>query len=460
VARPLRAAFVTLAGCAVLAVLVSLTSGTGAAQTVHRSSLSVTDGTTAPVVLPPMKTAGVAPTAVGVQKVLMSALSDPSLGAHKGAYVYDASRNRLVFSTGTARPYVPASTMKLLTTTSALATLGPDHRFTTKTVSPGRGKIVLVGGGDPLLAAKRAGDPLAFPQRATLQDLAAATARALRAQGLRSVTLGYDATLFTGPAVNTKWLPTYVAEGIVSRTSALWVEEGRLDPRKPKRATSPALAAATAFASQLRATGLTVSAPKPMRAASSAGIVAQVRSAPLGDIVEHINTHSDNDGAEVLLRHVGLAVGNDGSYAGGLAGVRKTLTGLGLDLGKARLEDGSGLSRTNQVPLGLLAGAVRVAASGDKPELRHLLTGLPVAGFTGSLEDRFAVSGSTTGAGLVRAKTGTLTGIHSLAGLVRDRTGTLLVFAMATDTARPDKPLDARAALDRATAALAGCGCG
>jgi serine-type D-Ala-D-Ala carboxypeptidase/endopeptidase (penicillin-binding protein 4) len=460
VTRSLRAAFVTLAGCTVLAVLGPLLPGAGGAQAVHSASLAVTNVAAAPIVLPPTKTAGVAPTAGGVQRALASALSDPSLGAHKGAYVYDASRNRLVFSTGTARPYVPASTMKVLTTMSALATLGPDHRFTTKTVSSGGGKIVLVGGGDPLLAMKRSSDPREFPQRATLQDLATATARALGAQGFRSVTLGYDATLFTGPAVNKKWLPTYVREGIVSRTSALWVAAGPSKAERKERATSPALAAATAFASQLRATGLTVSAPKPMRAAAGARDVAQVRSAPLGDLVEHINTHSDNDGAEVLLRHVGLAVGNDGSYAGGLAGVRKTLAGLGLDLGKARLEDGSGLSRTNQVPLGLLAGAVRVAASGDKPELRHLLTSLPVAGFTGSLEDRFATSGSATGAGLVRAKTGTLTGVHSLAGLVRDRTGTLLVFAVATDTAVPAKPLDARAALDRATAALAGCGCG
>jgi D-alanyl-D-alanine carboxypeptidase/D-alanyl-D-alanine-endopeptidase (penicillin-binding protein 4) len=49
--------------------------------------------------------------------------------------------------------------------------------------------------------------------------------------------------------------------------------------------------------------------------------------------------------------------------------------------------------------------------------------------------------------------------VHSLAGLVRDRTGTLLVFAVATDSAPPDKALAARAALDRVAATLANCGC-
>jgi D-alanyl-D-alanine carboxypeptidase/D-alanyl-D-alanine-endopeptidase (penicillin-binding protein 4) len=350
--------------------------------------------------------------------------------------------------------------MKLLTTTSALETLGPDRWFTTKTVLASKGQIVLVGGGDPLLTVKRQTDPLDFPRRATLQDLAASTARALRAQGVRSVSLGYDATLFSGPAINPKWLPTYITEGIAARTSALWVDEGRAVRGNAKRVTSPPLAAATAFATQLRAAGIKVTAVKAMEAPPAATNLAQVRSAPLGDIVEYVNLHSDNDGAEVLLRQVGLATKNGGSYAGGLKGVRATLTSLGLDLSKARLEDGSGLSRTDQVPLDLLAGVLRVAASASRPELKHLLTGLPVAAFTGSLGNRFSSPGTAAGTGMVRAKTGTLTSVHSLAGLVRDRTGTLLVFVVATDSAPPSKALAARAALDRAAAALAGCGCG
>ncbi|MFC5261218.1 D-alanyl-D-alanine carboxypeptidase/D-alanyl-D-alanine-endopeptidase [Kribbella qitaiheensis] len=450
-ARPPRAVFVTLLACTLLA---GLTNG---AQAVRGSSQR---GTAAPAVLAPAKPKGTAPTPVGVQKVLAAALKDPSLGRHHGVYVYDASRGKAVYSAGTATGFVPASTMKLLTTVSALETMGPDHTFTTKVVRSGAGSIVLVGGGDPLLTTKRVTDPLDFPPRASLQELAASTAIALKAEGVTSVTLGYDAGLFTGPAANAKWEPNYLTEGIAARTSALWVNEGRLTPGMARRATSPAQAAASAFALQLRAVGITVAkAIKPAVAASSEEEVAQVHSASLGDIVEYVNLHSDNDGAEVLLRHVGLATDNGGSYAGGIEGVRTTLTKLGLNVSKTRIEDGSGLSRTNQVPLDVLAGAVRVAASPDNPQLRHLLTGLPVAGFTGSLEDRFASPGTSAGTGLVRAKTGTLTGVHSLAGLVRTTSGTVLVFAVATDTAPPAKALDARAALDRASAALTTCGC-
>jgi D-alanyl-D-alanine carboxypeptidase/D-alanyl-D-alanine-endopeptidase (penicillin-binding protein 4) len=451
VARPLRAVFVTLAAGTALAGLV------GGAQAVPASPQGASTGTAAPVVLVPAKAEGVVPTAAGVRKVLAAALADPSLGKHYGATVYDASRGKTVYSVGTTRPYVPASTLKLLTTVAALETLGPDHWFSTSTVRSGS-SLVLVGGGDPLLTLRRSSDPLDFPVRATLQDLATSTAKSLREQGVTSVTLGYDATLFTGPAANAKWEPNYIPEGIAAPTSALWVNEGRITPGLSKRAASPAAAAAASFATLLRTAGIKV-APgvKPLAAPATAQKVSEVRSAPVGDIVEYVNLHSDNDGAEVLLRHVGLATDNGGSYAGGLKGLRATLTKLGLNVSKARIEDGSGLSRTNQVPLDVLAGAVRVAVS--RPELRHLISGLPVAGFTGSLENRFAAPGTSAGTGLVRAKTGTLTGVHSLAGLVRSRTGSLLVFAVATDAVPANKPLEARAALDRAVAALATCGC-
>ena len=448
-ARPARAAFVTLLTTALCAGLVS--SARAVPASVQTAAVQ------APPVLAPLTTEGAAPTAAGVGAALGAILKDPSLGAHHGIYVYDASRGKPVFSVGASTPYTPASTLKLLTTVSALSTLGPDHTFATKVVSTGKGSIVLVGGGDPLLAVKQASD---YPARATLQTLAASTAKALKAQGVASVTLGYDASLFTGPAVNTRWEANYVPEGIAAPTSALWVNEGRISPGMAKRSPSPPLAAAASFQKLLQQYGIKVAAaPKASVAPSTAALVAQVKSPTLGQIVEYINLHSDNDGAETLLRHVGIATGNGGSYVGGVKGVRATLTKLGLDVSKATIYDGSGLTRANKVPLELLAGAVRVAVSKDHPELRHLLSGLPIAGFNGSLRERFTTAGTSTGLGLVHAKTGTLTSVHSLAGYARDRTGTLLVFAIASDSVPVPKTLDARAALDRATAALANCGC-
>ncbi|WP_443334021.1 D-alanyl-D-alanine carboxypeptidase [Streptomyces sp. MNU103] len=60
-------------------------------------------------------------------------------------------------------------------------------------------------------------------------------------------------------------------------------------------------------------------------------------------------------------------------------------------------------------------------------------------------------------AGLVRAKTGTLTGVNTLAGTVVDRDGRLLAFAfLANDTAGAEA---AQSTLDKAATALATCGC-
>ena len=83
---------------------------------------------------------------------------------------------------------------------------------------------------------------------------------------------------------------------------------------------------------------------------------------------------------------------------------------------------------------------IRWAASDDQPDLRAVVTSLPVAGFTGSLSDRFD-QGAPEGPGRVRAKTGTLTGVTSLAGIAVDLDGSLLVFAMIADQvqAQPER---------------------
>jgi D-alanyl-D-alanine carboxypeptidase/D-alanyl-D-alanine-endopeptidase (penicillin-binding protein 4) len=67
----------------------------------------------------------------------------------------------------------------------------------------------------------------------------------------------------------------------------------------------------------------------------------------------------------------------------------------------------------------------------------------------------------SAGAGVVRAKTGTLTSVSTLAGLVQDKDGRLLAFALLADRVGPTTADTERAeaALDRAASALASCGC-
>ena len=88
-----------------------------------------------------------------------------------------------------------------------------------------------------------------------------------------------------------------------------------------------------------------------------------------------------------------------------------------------------------------------------------MIVGLPVAGFTGSLTNRFD-TGEPAGRGRVRAKTGTLTGVHGLAGIAGDLDGNLMAFVLVADRVALRNNLDARVDLDRAAAELGACHCG
>jgi len=163
--------------------------------------------------------------------------------------------------------------------------------------------------------------------------------------------------------------------------------------------------------------------------------------------------------AEALARQVAVAVGLPASFAGAADAVRQVLGRLGVPIQGERLVDGSGLSSRNRITPAVLVAVLRAALSADHPALHALVPGLPVGGYDGTLERRYASGPAAAAAGSVRAKTGTLDGVSSLAGLVSDRDGRLLVFAFVANGVPVGGTLAADAALDSAAAALAGCGC-
>jgi D-alanyl-D-alanine carboxypeptidase/D-alanyl-D-alanine-endopeptidase (penicillin-binding protein 4) len=235
--------------------------------------------------------------------------------------------------------------------------------------------------------------------------------------------------------------------------------DGGVEPDGLSRSDDPSLAAARAFAAALGAAGLRVTG-EPRRVVVPGGgeELAAVDSAPLSEVAERILDVSDNEGSEVVAHEVGLAVGGEGSFEAGAAAVLSTLQGLGIDTAADRLYDGSGLSRRNRVGAATMLALLQRAAGPDGADLRSLVTGLPVAGFTGSLTYRFA-EGPAVARGLVRAKTGTLTGVHALAGIAVGRDGEPMAFVFAADKVKAEDKYDAQEALDRAAAALAACRC-
>jgi D-alanyl-D-alanine carboxypeptidase/D-alanyl-D-alanine-endopeptidase (penicillin-binding protein 4) len=166
---------------------------------------------------------------------------------------------------------------------------------------------------------------------------------------------------------------------------------------------------------------------------------------------------SDNDVAEILARLVGLKINGDGSFTGGSRAITSVLATKGIDTSRLKVADGSGLSTKNKVTVGVVAAVLTEMVRGDQAQWASIATGLPIAAETGTLENRFNSKGTRAGAGVVLAKTGSLTGVSSLAGTVKDRSGRLLVFVLMSNkiTSIPS----ARNTMDRIAATLAKCGC-
>jgi D-alanyl-D-alanine carboxypeptidase len=412
-------------------------------------------------------------TAAGVAAVLSPLLGLSTLGNHVGAVVDDLSSGQVLLSRNASSGFAPASTAKLAVAVASLDVLGPAATFTTRVVAgSSASSIVLVGGGDPTLAA---GHPPAsnYPQSASLASLAAQTARELRAKGIRAVRLGYDTSLFTGPLLAPGWPSSYVTTGNVTPISSLEVDQGRLTasgaPQDANdgenflaRTFDPAAEAAKSFAGFLAGDGIRVRAAVGETAAPrGAATIAAVTSPPLSEIVYWMLSQSNNVIAENLARQVAIATGHPASFSGAAAAETAVLRKLGVS-GTFRLVDGSGLSPRDRIAPDVLVQLVRLAASSSRPGLRSVITGLPVAGFSGTLAPGGSVFPEVgqPGLGVVRAKTGNLSTVVSLAGIAEARDGQLFAFAFMADRLSSGALDTGAGDLTRLATALAGCGCG
>jgi D-alanyl-D-alanine carboxypeptidase/D-alanyl-D-alanine-endopeptidase (penicillin-binding protein 4) len=392
------------------------------------------------------------PTASALADTLEPLLKSSDLGKLRAVSVVDAATSRQLYSVKPRTATTPASTVKLATAVAALSARGADHRIETRAVrgddSGKPDKVVLVGGGDPTLSAD------------ALDGLARSTARTLREQGARKISLRYDVSRYSGPTRH-----SIGPNDNLAPVSPLMVDEARLEGTSQSplhgpapRATDPAADAADAFADALGKHGIdTKGDVKKAGAPGKAKELGVHRSAPLSALVERMLTYSDNDIAEALARQTALASGEPASFKGAGKAVKHRLGKLGLPLKGANFADGSGLARADKVTPSLLTGLLVRAADPDHASLRPVMTGLPVARFTGTLGSRYGNEKGKAGAGLVRAKTGTLTGVNTLAGTVVDADGRLLVFAFMTSGTTDGKA--AQESLDRLAAALANCGC-
>ena len=226
-----------------------------------------------------------------------------------------------------------------------------------------------------------------------------------------------DETLFDtirfGP-----WAERLIAQNQSGPLSALTVNEGFTNwgtdnpaASLRTRAEQPALNAANVFAALLAERGVTVRGTAVGERPQDAVDVARLDSVPLSDIVTHVNSWSNNYGAEILVKHLGRARNGEGSTAAGVAAIRSILEEHpSLDTSGLVIDDGSGLAETDRLTCAFLNDLLV-----DQGIDSVLAQSLSIGGERGSLAFRHV---DTPGDGNIFAKTGTLNPSTALSGYV------------------------------------------
>jgi D-alanyl-D-alanine carboxypeptidase/D-alanyl-D-alanine-endopeptidase (penicillin-binding protein 4) len=415
-------------------------------STVPAGSAMTTSPGTPALPLPPQSTGTTAaPTTTAPLSPLarLTAAEDGTLAGTDSCLLVEDASGRILYQHQPDAGLIPASTQKLLVAEAALATLGPNYRFTTSVVAPAapvNGQVAsmwLVGGGDPLLAAPEFVASTAGQVRVAGYPWTslAALADKLAGAGITAVPGGvrgddsYEDRLRFLPV----WPALYEQQKQIGLLSALSVNEGiQFAPPQSPLAQDPPNYAASELARLLGQRHVAAAAGPDQSAPGGAVVMASISSAPLSQIVEAMLRASDNWIAELLVRAMDRAAGGAGTTAGGLAIVRRQAGAAGVPLGGVQMDDGSGLSRTDRSTCRGLLAALDL---GNQPAYSAVLAGLPVAGETGTLALRYR--GSPL-AGRLQAKTGSLDNAGGMVGVLSGATPVRFAFLdndVETDTA-------------------------
>jgi D-alanyl-D-alanine carboxypeptidase/D-alanyl-D-alanine-endopeptidase (penicillin-binding protein 4) len=369
-----------------------------------------------------------APAAASVSSAISTILQKHDVaGSRTGVYVWDFDAARQVFATHADTPLVPASNVKLVTTSAALDSWGPQHRFKTELYGPDvpvydgvvYGNLYLKGFGDPSLSTLSYQRKVLHLATASFETFAKRL-RTLKVRKIQGHVLG-DESWFdqkrTGPA----WRP-----GLQLECGPLSALSGNESLDEGNRVKDPATYAARLLTAALRAKGIKVSGkPGTGRVPDTARLFQRQYSAPLSKLLKRMDKHSDNFFAEILLKGLGKDFSDEGSTQAGLEVSRATLDAIGLDPASYRLLDGSGLSYEDRLTARDL---VRVLGGArQRSDYDDYYDALAIAGEDGTLEDRMRF---TAAAGNARAKTGTLNVAVCLSGYVTSANDRLVGYAL------------------------------
>lgn len=351
-------------------------------------------------------------------------------GHSAGAYVFDATSRRVLFSSHATTRRILASNTKLFTSSAILAQLGPDATFPTEIESDGSsdpatgiftGDVYLRGGGDPTFGT-RAFIKRYYGSGASIEDLATE----LEATGITRINgrvLGDESRFDTLRGIPDSRYG--FDRDLGAPLSALTFDHGVANIRGTAIQSNPPLFAAQQLTSALKGRDIRVTR-KPSVGATpgDATTLASVQSPPLSTILKLQNKESDNFFAETLLKDLASTNGAQGTTSRGATAAVRFARKLGS---RVRMVDGSGLDRRDRAAPKEVVDLLEGMRKRSPDEFNALLNSLPVAGRDGTLHNRMR-HGSARGR--CHAKTGTLSNVSTLSGYCFSRGGDVIEFSL------------------------------
>ena len=345
----------------------------------------------------------VLPWPMNVKARLDSLTSDTLLRRTQlGLMVFDLAADSVIYSYGGQQTLRPASTMKLLTSVTALDLLGSRYDYRTSLYYQGRmadgvleGDVWLVGGMDPLFDDT--------DLRIMAETLHRVGIDSISGRIMKDVTFKEDMLLGEG------WC---------------WDDD---NPQLTPLLISRKDEFAERFKEELEKCSIIVNAPISAGRLPKDALLVCSRSHPLSEVLVPMMKESDNLYAESMFFQIAAATGQRPAKAvHARQAVKSLLSKAGVRGIPYRIADGSGLSLYNYVTPELMVRLLRYAYL-KRDVMAALYPALPVAGADGTLKKRMKGSAAE---GNVHAKTGTLTGISSLAGYCRAANQHLLAFCI------------------------------
>ncbi|MHB2252692.1 D-alanyl-D-alanine carboxypeptidase/D-alanyl-D-alanine endopeptidase [Corynebacterium aurimucosum] len=345
-----------------------------------------------------------------------------------GGQVIDTTSHEVLWEREPAKPLTPASSTKVLTLAAATLALDEEERLTTEVVKGDNdGDVVIKASGDVWLTDER------------LDELAEQIKKHMSTVNRVSI----DTSIWAGPDQAPGWDDDNIDGGYVAPIQPAMLYGGRIGEKTGDvpRSHEPALDVARALATRLGTDKADLSS-----APENSEVLATSESEPLALRAQEAVKDSDNVMAEAIARELAISQDAEASFDGAAQTTLDVLSGAGIDVNGVTLKDGSGLSRDNRIPAGLLAHIMDQAVASE--ELRPLVGYLPLAGGEGTLYQRYPDSPAR---GFVRAKTGTLTGTSALTGTAQGQSGRVYAFAFLVNDG---EVTSARHAQDALAAAL------